>query len=58
MLKFVMDALQGVVYENDVTITTVVCTKNFAEDADAVGWTDVHFSTASHAPPLAAGLWV
>ena len=53
MLKFVMDALQGVLYENDVTITKAIVSKLFSVDADAVGWTDVRFSSSSQAPSLA-----
>ena len=58
MLKFLMDSLQGIVYKNDVTITNVIVTKLFAEQADAVGWTDVRFSSSSEEPPLAVGAWV
>ena len=35
LLKFVMDALQSVLYNNDVTITKVAVTKMFAQNADA-----------------------
>jgi Holliday junction resolvase RusA-like endonuclease len=55
MLKFVMDALQGVLFANDVTITKVIATKLYPEKADARGWTEVQFSTSSQPPPLATG---
>ena len=58
MLKFLMDALQGVLYENDVTITKALVTKLFADEADAPGWTEVRFSSSSQVPPAAAGMWV
>jgi Holliday junction resolvase RusA-like endonuclease len=53
MLKFVMDALQGVLYWNDVTITSVSVTKTFPEIADAGGWTFVQLSTSNQVLPLA-----
>jgi Holliday junction resolvase RusA-like endonuclease len=59
MLKFLMDALQGVVYHNDVTITKAVVSKLFSEDAESAGWTEVRFSSSSHVPALAEpGVWV
>jgi Holliday junction resolvase RusA-like endonuclease len=58
LLKFVMDALQGVVYRNDQTITTVIVTKTFPLIPDARGWTEVELSTSTQAPTLAAiGVW-
>ena len=53
LLKFVMDALQGIVYRNDMTITKVIVTKMFAQNADVRGWTEVQFGTSSEPPTLA-----
>jgi len=57
LLKFVMDALQGVFYYNDVTITRVVVTKMFAVNPNARGWTELQFSSSSAPHPLATGVW-
>ena len=58
LLKFVMDALQSVLYANDDTITKVVVSKTYSENADALGWTEVCFGTSSEVPSLATGVWV
>jgi Holliday junction resolvase RusA-like endonuclease len=58
LLKFVMDALQSVLYNNDVTITSVRVTKVFAENANARGCTELQFATSSQTPPLATGVWI
>jgi Holliday junction resolvase RusA-like endonuclease len=57
MLKFVMDALQGVLFSNNATLTKVIVIKLFPQKADARGWTEVQFSTSSQASPLATGIW-
>jgi Holliday junction resolvase RusA-like endonuclease len=59
MLKFLMDALQGKLYHNDVTITKVIVTKMFAQNLEVNrGWTEVKISTSSEVPPLATGVFV
>jgi Holliday junction resolvase RusA-like endonuclease len=59
MLKFLMDALQGELYHDDVTITKVILSKMFAENPGAGrGWTEVQISTSTDVPPLATGVFV
>jgi Holliday junction resolvase RusA-like endonuclease len=59
MLKYLMDALQGELYANDVTITKVMVTKMFALNLEVNrGWTEVKISTSSVVPPLATGVFV
>jgi hypothetical protein len=53
MLKFVMDALQGVFYTNNMTITTVTVTKTFPQIVDAGGWMYVQLGTSNEILPLA-----
>jgi Holliday junction resolvase RusA-like endonuclease len=53
MLKFVMDALHGLFYTDDVTVTTVSVTKTFPEIADAGGWMYVQLGTSNEILPLA-----
>jgi hypothetical protein len=57
MIKFLMDALQGDLFNNDVIITKVIVTKMFAQNVQARRWTEVQLSTSSDAPPLATGVW-
>lgn len=58
MLKFTMDALQGVVFLDDTTITKVIVEKMFPMKADSGGWAEISLSTSSTAPPpLAQGVW-
>lgn len=57
LLKLLMDALQGPIYTNDKTVTKVIVSKLFSENANAMGWTEVQLSTTSVAPPLARGVW-
>jgi Holliday junction resolvase RusA-like endonuclease len=59
MLKFVMDALEGVIYHNDVIITKVIVSKIFPAELDSTGWTDIHLSSSPQEPPPVAGAgWV
>jgi Holliday junction resolvase RusA-like endonuclease len=56
MIKVVMDALQGIMYHNDVIITQELGTNMFPENANVRGWTEVELSTTTQAPPLAADI--
>jgi Holliday junction resolvase RusA-like endonuclease len=47
LLKFVMDAFQGVIFCNNVTITKVFITKMYVQNANARGWTEVQLSSTS-----------
>jgi Holliday junction resolvase RusA-like endonuclease len=57
MIKFLMDALQGDLFHNDVTITKVIVSKMFAQTIQERGWTTVQLSTSNEVPPLAPGVW-
>lgn len=46
MLKFVMDALDGLMYHDDINIVTVVMAKRFPEDVLSGGRTEVHLSNS------------
>ena len=43
---------------NDVTVTTVIVTKMYVENANARGCTELQFGTSSQTPPLATGVWI
>jgi Holliday junction resolvase RusA-like endonuclease len=59
MLKFVMDALQEVLYNNDNTVVTISASKTYPEIADAGGWMYVQLRTSDEVlPPLATGYYV